>query len=191
MRITGGVWASRRVLGPSRGLMLRPSPDALREQAFAILGEEIAGAAFLDLFAGTGVVSLEALSRGAAVAVLVEPNRKACELIRRNLAMFAVSPQQAQLLPTVAAKALEHLGKMGLVVDVVWADPPFADFHNHLSTLELLAQAPLLRPGGALVLECPPKACPKVEGFALERVLRGGLLLRRSRANQLPRAIEG
>lgn len=171
--------------------MLRPSPDALREQAFAILGGEIAGAVFLDLFAGTGVVSLEALSRGAAEAVLVEPNRKACELIRRNLAKFAVPPQQARLFSTVAVKALEHLGKMGLVVDVVWADPPFADFHNHLSTLELLAQGPLLRPGGALVLECPPKTCPKVKGFALERVLRGGLLLRRSRPNQFPRAIEG
>lgn len=183
MRITGGAWASRRVLGPSRGLRLRPSPDALREQAFAVLGEEIVGAVFLDLFAGTGVISLEALSRGAAEVVLVEPNGKACELIRRNLTLFAVSPQQAQLLPTVAEKAVRHLGKLGLVVDVVWADPPFADFHNHLSTLELLGRGPLLRPGGALVLECPPKAFPKVEGFVLERVLRGGLLLRRSRGD--------
>lgn len=160
--------------------MLRPSPDALREQAFAILNREIAGAVFLDLFAGTGVVSLEALSRGAAKVVLVEPNRKACELIRRNLAVFALSPPQAQILPTAAAKALEYLEKLRLTVDVVWFDPPFSDFHNHLSTLELLAQGPLLRPGGALVLECPPKTRAKVEGFVLERVLRGGLLLRRS-----------
>ena len=83
MRITGGRWRSRRLKGPGRAATLRPTPDALRERVFAVLGD-LDGAVVLDLFAGTGAVGLEALSRGAAQVVSVDRHRSAARLVRHN-----------------------------------------------------------------------------------------------------------
>ena len=90
MRISGGEWRSRRVAGPPARSPIRPTPDALREQGFAVLGPLLDGALFLDLFAGTGVNSLEALSRGASRAVLVDDSPAAAALIGRIFGALAV-----------------------------------------------------------------------------------------------------
>jgi len=159
-------------------LALRPTPDALREQAFAVLQAELPGAVFLDLFAGSGVVSAEALSRGAARVILVEPDPRARQLIARNFALLGVAPDAFQILGVPADRALEVLAKRGFVADLAWADPPFAAFSQHIPTLARLATLGLLRPGGGLVVECPPKEELVLQGFAVERVLRGAVLLR-------------
>lgn len=182
MRITGGVWASRRVFGPPVGWRLRPTPDALREQAFAVLGDAVVGAVFLDLFAGTGVVSLEALSRGAARALLVEPHREALALIRRNFQALEVEPSRFLVVSKNAEEAVSWLAARRETATIVWADPPFARFSEHLRAVAALARLGVLARGGLLVLEHPPKTSWELPGFVLVRQLRGAVLLRRSDA---------
>jgi 16S rRNA (guanine(966)-N(2))-methyltransferase RsmD len=177
MRITGGAWGSRRIAGPPKGAPVRPTPDALREQAFAVLGPRLAGAAFLDLFAGTGVNSLEALSRGAARSVLVERAPAAAQLIRRNFAALAVPEDAWELIVRDATLALAGLAKRGLRFDVAWCDPPFAAWEAGFAALAHALQAGVLAAGAAVVLEAPPKAEPAVPGFAVVRALRGAFLL--------------
>lgn len=180
MRITGGVWASRRVFGPPAGWPLRPTPDALREQAFAVLAKEVAGAVFLDLFAGTGVVSLEALSRGAARAIVVEPHREALALIRRNFQTLEVEESRFLVVSKTAEEAVPWLAARGETATIAWADPPFARFSEHLPAVVAVARLGVLAPGGFLVLEHPPRASWELPGFCLVRRLRGAVLLRSS-----------
>ncbi|HQT93365.1 MAG: hypothetical protein B7Z61_03975 [Acidobacteria bacterium 37-71-11] len=177
MRITGGAWGSRRIVGPPKGAPLRPTPDALREQAFAVLGPRLAGAAFLDLFAGTGVNSLEALSRGAARSALVERAPAAAQLIRRNFAALAVPEDAWELIVRDAQQALAGLARRGLRFDVAWCDPPFAAWEDGLAALASAREAGVLAAGAEVVLEAPPKAEPALSGFAVARALRGAFLL--------------
>ncbi len=178
MRVTGGAWASRRVAGPPKGAPLRPTPDALREQAFAVLGPRLSGARFLDLFAGTGVNSLEALSRGASCAVLVERAAAATALIRRNFSALAVPDDVWELLAREVRPALAALASRARVFDLAWCDPPFASWQEGPDALVRARESGLLAPGAEVVLEAPPKAEPAVPGFEAVRELRGGFLLR-------------
>ncbi len=177
MRISGGAWASRRIAGPPKGAPLRPTPDALREQAFAVLGPRLAGAAFLDLYAGTGANSLEALSRGAARSVLVERAQAAAQLIRRNFAALAVPDAAWELILRDATPALSGLARRGLRFDFAWCDPPFAAWEDGTAALTLAVEAGVLARGAEVVLEAPPKAEPAIPGLAVVRVLRGAFLL--------------
>ncbi len=177
MRITGGVWASRKVFAPPAGWPLRPTPDALREQAFAVLAPRLAGAVFLDLFAGTGVVSLEALSRGVARTIVVESHPQALALLRRNLEAFRVEPNRYLLVPKPAAEAVAWLAAKGERVHVLWADPPFAQFAEHIPTVAAAAECGVLVPEALVVLEHPPKAHWEMPGFSPVRELRGAVLL--------------
>lgn len=158
MRITGGKWRSRRLHGPGRGKALRPTPDAMRERAFAVLGHRVEDAGFLDLYAGTGAIGLEALSRGARSAVFVERHRIAAALIERNLAAFSLGPERSELIVRPAAAAVEILARRGEVFDLAWADPPFEDWRDGLSLTVELFDRGLLVAGARAHLECPAKA---------------------------------
>ena len=177
MRITGGEWRSRRLLGPRAGDAIRPTPDALREQGFAVLAPVLAGARFLDLFAGTGAVALEALSRGAAFAALVERDRRAAELIRRNLDALGVTRNRCALLPHAAAAALPRL-PAGAPIDAGWCDPPFAEWDDGVRDLERAIALGIFAAGALVVLETPPRRSPKLAGTEVVRQLRGAFLLR-------------
>ena len=88
---------------------LRPTPDAMRERAFAVLGDRVRDARFLDVFAGTGAVGLEALSRGARSVVFVEKHRGAAELIEKNCASFDLTTDRTELMVRDAAAAIGRL----------------------------------------------------------------------------------
>lgn len=178
MRITGGVWCSRVVAGPPRGAPLRPTPDALREQAFGVLMPHLGDAVLLDLFAGTGVVSLEALSRGAGRAVLCERARVAQELIRRNFAALSVPREAWELLPMSAAQALPALAGRGVRATLAWCDPPFSEWDRGLEALSLAASSGVLADGALVVVELPPRRTVTLPGFESVRPLRGAVLLR-------------
>lgn len=179
MRITGGAWRSRPVAGPRRGAALRPTPDALREQAFGVLAPHLEGAILADLFAGTGVVSLEALARGAARVVLCERARAAQDLIRRNFAALGVPPEAWELVPGPVAAALPRLAARGLRASLAWCDPPFSDWDAGLEALALAAATGVLAAGALAVVELPPRRVVALPGFETIRQLRGAVLLRK------------
>jgi 16S rRNA (guanine966-N2)-methyltransferase len=177
VRITGGEWRSRRLAGPPRGADARPTPDALREQAFAVLGPHLDGAFFLDLFAGTGIVSCEALSRGAARAWLVERDRRMGALILANLTALEVAGR-GELVALPAEAAIRRLAGRGVACSVAWCDAPFAAWHEGVAVLALAVRLGVLAAGALCVVELPPRATLELPGLEIARHLRGAVLTR-------------
>ena len=132
---------------------LRPTMDLVRGAIFSSLGGVVEGASVLDLFAGTGSIGIEALSRGAASATLVEADRKACSIINENLSRTRL---QARVVCNDVFRFLESK-LVPEPVDLVFADPPYAKKHGDRDFAEELLRSPalpaLLAPGGTFVLE--------------------------------------
>lgn len=177
MRVTGGEWRSRRLKGPSKGQKLRPTPDAMRERCFAVLGPTVAGARVLDLFAGTGAVGIEALSRGATAAVFVEAHRSAAKLIKDNLESLGVERDRGLVLNRPAAKAVADLKGRGRCFEIIWADPPFESWTDGIEVLVAAVGAGITSDDATLCLECPANADLEAvlpEPLVIERDLKGG-----------------
>jgi 16S rRNA (guanine966-N2)-methyltransferase len=144
LRIIGGVYRSRRLRVPSRP-GLRPTPDRVRETLFNWLGQDLAGLACLDLFAGSGALGFEAASRGAARVVMVERDRAALAELERNRADLG-----AAQVSIVAGGAEAYLAGRDAAFDVVFLDPPF----RQNAVPEVLAKLPpRLRPGARVYVE--------------------------------------
>jgi len=135
MRVIAGEFRSRR-LKSIPGDATRPTPDRLRETLFDILGPRIQGATFLDGYAGTGAVGIEALSRGAARVFFLEKNRAALETIRENLASLRVERRAIVVPGPVLLTLASHPS------EIVFLDPPYSLEREYPAVLELLAQAP-------------------------------------------------
>ena len=177
MRVTGGAWRSRRLNGPAKNMPVRPTPDAMRERVFAVLGELVTDARFLDLFAGTGAVGLEALSRGGSSVVFVERHRGAARILRDNCALFDLEGARARTLVQPAAAAVAALTRRGEVFDLAWADPPFESWEDGLAALSGAFSAGLLGPDAVACLECPKRAAVEgrlLDGLEIFRDLKGG-----------------
>jgi 16S rRNA (guanine966-N2)-methyltransferase len=124
MRIVAGTFRGRRIAAP-RGRDVRPTADRVREALFSILGD-IEGMLVLDLFAGTGAMGLEALSRGAASATFVEIDRQAHEVVRRNIdATITNSDVATDLIKGDAVRVVRSLALAERRFDVVFFDPPY------------------------------------------------------------------
>lgn len=119
LRIGGGAWRSRQLRFPDLP-GLRPTPDRVRETVFNWLGQDLHGLSCLDLFAGTGAMAFEALSRGATRAVLVERSAPACKALRENRQLL-----QAEGAQIVHVDALEFLRQNRQRFDVIFLDPPY------------------------------------------------------------------
>jgi len=130
----------------------------MRERGFAVLGDRVTGSRFLDLYAGTGAVGLEALSRGARSVVFVERHRSAAHLIEKNCASFDLKADRAELVVSHAATAIRQLTVRGDRFDIAWADPPFEIWHEGLEVMAKLFDGGLLNAGALACLECPAKA---------------------------------
>lgn len=155
MRIIAGTYCSR-ILKSLKGLALRPTSDRLRETLFNVLGATVAGSRFLDLFAGTGAIGIEALSRGASEAVFVEHHAPAVALIRRNLESLGIRTG-ATVLAAAALRGLETLASRqkgpASGFDLVFLDPPYAAAKEYARVLEFLGSTELVAPGGVVVAE--------------------------------------
>lgn len=141
-RILAGRWKGRRLNVP-RGA--RPTSSRAREALFAILQDAIRGSRFLDLFAGSGAMGLEALSRGASSATFVENDSRALE---RNLAMVGAGPEEFDVLRDDARAAVSSLAARGETFDLVFVDPPYS-----LEAALSKRAAALLAPAGTLVVQ--------------------------------------
>jgi 16S rRNA (guanine(966)-N(2))-methyltransferase RsmD len=135
MRVIAGEFRSRRINGVP-GLATRPTPDRLRESLFSILAPRIAGAVFLDAYAGSGSVGIEALSRGAARAIFLESNRAAGRVLVENLRSLDVENRAEVIL----RPALSELAQRA--ADIVFLDPPYALSREYTLCLQALAQVP-------------------------------------------------
>ncbi len=178
MRIIAGIHRSR-TLKSLKGLALRPTSDRLRETLFNVLGAGVDGSRVLDLFAGTGAIGIEALSRGAAEVVFVENHPPAAALIRRNLASLGIR-SGATVLALDAHRALEKLASRQkhevARFDFIFLDPPYAAAKDYSRVLEFLGSAVLLASGGIVIAEHRRSfALPEVAGKLLRyRVLKQG-----------------
>jgi 16S rRNA (guanine(966)-N(2))-methyltransferase RsmD len=154
MRVIAGEFRSRR-LKSIPGAATRPTPDRLRETLFDILGPRIEGATFLDAYAGTGAVGIEALSRGAAHAFFLERHRKALEAIRQNLASLGVERRATVVAGPVLLTLPKHHA------DIVFLDPPYDLEPEYAAVLEVLSGAP---PPIAVVQHSSRQALADVQG---------------------------
>ena len=123
MRVISGASKGRR-LATQRGHVLRPTSARIKESIFGILGEDVEGKRVLDLFAGTGNLGIEALSRGARKAVFVEQGRQALRLIQKNLSQCGME-RQSEILPKDAIRAVGILKARGDSFDLIFMDPPY------------------------------------------------------------------
>jgi 16S rRNA (guanine966-N2)-methyltransferase len=155
MRVIAGTYRSR-ILKSLKGSALRPTSDRLRETLFNVLGPAVAGARFVDVFAGTGAVGIEALSRGAAEVVFIEKHPPAVALIRKNLESLGVR-SGATVLGAGALRGLEMLAARqkgaGAPIDFVFLDPPYAAAEEYERVLRVLGSASLLAPGSVVIAE--------------------------------------
>jgi 16S rRNA (guanine966-N2)-methyltransferase len=126
MRVIGGK-AGGRILKVPKGLDVRPTPDLVKQAVFNSLGERVIGARVLELFGGSGALSLESLSRGAAHAICVELSAKHARHIQGNMETTGVEPSRFQLRVEDALKALNHLAAEGAQFDLILADPPYGE----------------------------------------------------------------
>jgi 16S rRNA (guanine(966)-N(2))-methyltransferase RsmD len=139
MRVIAGEFRSR-VLKTLPGMETRPTPDRLRESLFNVLAPEIEGVVFLDAYAGSGAVGIEAVSRGAAKAILIERSRAAANLIRENIAALKLAGRTEVL----HGRVLQYLPHRK--ADIVFLDPPYDLEREYSEALTLLAEgeAPLV-----------------------------------------------
>jgi 16S rRNA (guanine966-N2)-methyltransferase len=155
VRVIAGKFRSRRLV-PVASLDLRPTSDRLRETLFDVLTAgnpaELEKTAWLDLFAGTGAVGIEALSRGARMVHFVERNRAVAALIRSNLASLGVTGDSEIHQQSVAA-ALRELERRGEAFDYCFLDPPYAETGAYAAALTQLSRSRLLAPQALVIAE--------------------------------------
>ena len=169
MRISGGIHRSRRLLSP-RGTSTRPTSDRVREALFSILEGRglVAGARVLDLCAGTGALGLEALSRGASFVTFVEPDRKARDVLTKNIEALGETAR-ARVLAVAAARAATLL--KGDLVSLVLCDPPYADVAagSVAAWLAALEEHHVVRDDVTIVLEHATRDAKIAESLPFER----------------------
>ena len=151
MRVIAGEFRSRR-LKSLPGTRLRPTPDRLRETLFDILAPRIEGATFMDAYAGTGAVGIEALSRGARMVHFAESSKAAAELIAANLKSLGIA-RGFQIVRLDVGKALRQLDAAGSTADFVFLDPPYSLQDEYAKTLAALAESNLLRERSVVIAE--------------------------------------
>ena len=166
MRVIGGRLRSRRLVAPV-GDATRPSSDRLRETLFNVLAPRMDGCRFADLYAGSGAVGVEALSRGAASAVFVERAPPALRALRANLKALGIAGLARVEERSVASALARGVGSF----DVVFLDPPYAAEAEYAATLSTLGGGDLLAAGGVVVAEHASRS-PLAERFGGLRVVR-------------------
>lgn len=173
MRVITGIYKGRRLKGPVND-ELRPTSDRVKEAIFNVLAGRIEGARVLDMFAGTGNLGIESLSRGASHVHFIDQSTGSLRLLRYNLDLIGAGAERFRILAGDAFRAVERLGRTDTRFDVVFVDPPY---RKGLAgqALEALASAQVLAGGCVIVAECDSKEPQPVnESLSLFRISEYG-----------------
>ena len=170
MRVVAGVARGVGLKTPD-GLATRPTTDRVKEALFSILHFDIPGACVLDLFAGTGQLGIEALSRGAMSAVFVDEGKRACDLVRENLMRTKLTDSAT----VVQSDYLAYLKRANQKFDIILLDPPYAEVFLE-NALKLISEIDILQSGGIIATERPVgKELPVLlEGFSRSKDYKYG-----------------
>lgn len=163
MRIVAGAFKGRRLSTP-KGMDIRPTSDKVREAIFNILPREFPYKRVLDLFAGTGAMGIEALSRGALEATFVDSGAEAISLIRKNLESCGA---EARIYRSDALASLKQFSRKGEKFDLIIIDPPYSSTLLK-EALEAIDSDGILAPGGVIVAETSKRAALEADLKALE-----------------------
>ncbi len=151
VRIIAGRFKSR-TLKALQGRATRPTSDRLKETVFNLIQTRIDGSRFLDCFAGTGAIGIEAISRGASSVVFIESSPRACRIIRQNMERLGLlASKDCKLLEQTVRAGLKSLQRAKMKFDIVFIDPPYAAADEYPQVLEALHQHEVLD-GGAMVI---------------------------------------
>ncbi len=167
MRVIAGQFRSRK-LAAVPGTATRPTSDRLRETLFNVVGPRCADSVWLDLYAGTGAVGIEAISRGAREVYFVESDKKAARVIRENLQSLQIE-DGAELQEREVIPALRLLDSQAIAADFVFIDPPYEDHGAYSQTLGLIAQSQLINGHSIVIAEHDKHFDPGAEFGALKR----------------------
>lgn len=171
MRIVAGTFGGRRLQSP-KSMSIRPTSDRVREAIFSMIEDQVPEACVLDLFAGTGALGLEALSRGAARVVFVDHSRQAVRLIQANAASCGVQ-DRVEVIHGTAEQAVRRLARDGRVFRLVFMDPPYGKglIQKSLAIVDAVAEE-----GALLIAEHHGKECmpESVEGWLKIRTRKYG-----------------
>ena len=151
MRVIAGKYRSRVLKKPLK-LRLRPTSDRLRETLFNVLGAAVEDSLFIDLFAGTGAIGIEAISRGARETIFIESHDAGTRLIRQNLETLGICVG-VEVIKADAVRGLEALSARRLAADFVFLDPPYENEDDYLRVLEFLDASHLIAPHGLVIAE--------------------------------------
>jgi 16S rRNA (guanine966-N2)-methyltransferase len=174
MRVIGGQFGSRRLKSPGK-LAMRPTSDRLRETLFNVLGPAVEDSLFIDLYAGTGAIGIEAVSRGAREVISVEAHEAAARLIRENVNSLGIEAR-VEVIEADATRALGKIAQRKLLADFIFLDPPYEEIDEHLRVLEFLDESHLVAPSGIVIVEHSVKAelPERFDRLELSRLLEQG-----------------
>lgn len=171
MRVIAGALGGRALVAP-KGHATRPTSDRVREALFSVLGD-VASASVLDLYAGTGALGIEALSRGASRCVFVENARGALDALRRNVETLGLRAS-TELVTTPVLRSVRGLSPRE-PLDLVFADPPYANLADAAAALEVLVERGLCSDDVRIVLEHASRdAAPRLNGLTCQATRRYG-----------------
>jgi 16S rRNA (guanine(966)-N(2))-methyltransferase RsmD len=167
MRVIAGKYKSRRLVAPP-GAATRPTSDRLRETLFNVVAPSVPDSMWLDLFAGSGAIGLEALSRGARSVSFVESSSAAARTIRKNLHTLEIE-EGFEVIEREAATALRMLDAQAVTYDFCFLDPPYRKMGDYEQILGFLSQSRLLGPSSQVIAEHDKHFDPGNEFGSLRR----------------------
>ncbi len=163
IRVTSGKFRGRAVDSPPRSKQIRPTTSLMRESIFNKFQAELPGCRFLDLFAGSGIMSLEALSRNAAFVLAIEMDSDQCKVVRRNFAHIGLTEKEVKIVP-YDAKALMQKKCREEAFDFIFMDPPYG-FKELPLLVRLCQENGWLKPDGVMIVEHGTRD-PELAGFS-------------------------
>jgi 16S rRNA (guanine966-N2)-methyltransferase len=177
MHIIGGFYRNRKLVAP-KGSLTRPTAGSLRESLFNICQGYIQGARFLDLFAGSGAMGIEALSRGASHAVFIDSSREAIKCINKNLQTLEIENQSTVIYSSVFHQLERWSTESIAPFDIIYVDPPYNETLEKQGQMvgytqriiEMIDQSPLLVPSGLLFIEEAKEVAPPPESLSTLRL---------------------